>query len=551
MASLSGAPASVNRTPLDIRSLPWCSRLAADYAWNFSAVADFYAGDPSSREAWRDRVAAVQATTRDRAEVARVLVSQLTGRGAPPPARAAAESLADARTVAVVTGQQAGLFGGPLFTLLKALTAIRLAARVREEQGVPAVAVFWVDAEDHDWDEIRSCGLLDGDARFTTVAVAAPDGAGVRPVARLPLDESVNAALDAMAATLPVTDATADLLAGLRSAYVPGRTMPQAFAHWLDALLGPAGLVVYDAADPAAKPLAANLFAEELSHPGRTGTLAAQAASALTAAGYKAQVVPVDGSAALFHLDEGRTPIRLDGDVFVAGSLRESPAALAGQARRAPERFSPNVLLRPLVQDSIFPTVCYVAGPSELAYLGQLKGVYAAFGLPMPLIQPRASATLLDSNAVRFLSRYEVPLPSLRAQDEALLNALLATQMPPGIEVAVSDAATALTLRMEALASAAADVDATLDGATRSALGRMQDDLKKLHGKILQAAKRKDDTLRRQFTRAQAQAFPNGQPQERAVGFVTFLNRVGPTLVDRLRDELPVADAGHHWLLTL
>jgi len=551
VVSLSGASSRQTHTPLDLRSLPWCSRLSADYAWNFGAVASFYAGDPANPDAWRERIAAVQATSRDRSAVVDLLVGQLTHRGAPADALAAAGSLADPRTVAVVTGQQAGLFGGPLFTLLKALTAVRLAARVREAHGVPAVAIFWVDAEDHDWDEIQGCGLLDGEARFTNVSVAAPEGSNLQPVARLPLDESVTAALDAVAATLPATAATADLLAGLRAAYVPGRSMPQAFAHWLDSVLGPEGLVVYDAADAAAKPLAARLFAEELSNPGRTSALAAQTAAAMDAAGYKAPVTPVAGSAALFHLDEGRTPIRLEGATFVAGALRDTPENLAALAQRAPEHFSPNVLLRPLVQDTLFPTVCYVAGPSELAYLGQLKDVYAAFGLPMPLIQPRASATILDSNASRFLSRHGLALPSLRAQDEAVLNGLLAAQMPPGIEVAVSAASGELTARMDALALAAAEVDATLDGATRAALGRMQDDLTKLHGKILQAAKRKDETLRRQFTRAQAQAFPGGEPQERAVGFIVFLNRVGPSLIDRLREDLPTADAGHHWLLTL
>lgn len=523
----------------------------ADYAWNFDAVSAFYAGNPSDQAAWRDRISAVQATTRNRSAVSALLTNQLTRRQAPPEALAAAGALGHSETVAVVTGQQAGLFGGPLFTLLKALTAVSLAARVRAEQQTPAVAIFWVDAEDHDWEEIKACGLLDADAQFSHVALPDPAGANAVPVGRLPMDSAIEQALVDLEAALPSGEFTAGLVEQVRAAYRPGRTMPEAFAHWLDAVLGPLGLIVYDASDPAAKPLAAALFATELRNPGRTSALATDAARAMEAAGYKAQVAPVPGSAALFHLNGARTAIRMEGDAFVAGDLRLSPVDFATRAEADPAAFSPNVLLRPLVQDTLFPTVCYVAGPSELAYLGQLKAAYATFGLPMPLIQPRASATLLDSNAVRFLKRHALALPALRAQDEAVLNALLASQLPPSIERGVDAVSAALTERMDALALAAAEVDATLDGATRSALGRMQDDLKKLHGKILQAAKRKDETLRRQFTRAQAQAFPGGEPQERAVGFVTYLNRVGPSLVTRLLNEVPLADLGHHWVLTL
>jgi uncharacterized protein YllA (UPF0747 family) len=190
-----------------------------------------------------------------------------------------------------------------------------------------------------------------------------------------------------------------------------------------------------------------------------------------------------------------------------------------------------------------------VAGPNELAYLGQLREVYAAFGVPMPLMYQRGTATLLDSNAARFLLRHDVQLEQLQAQDESLLNRLLEAQLPPGVDSAMQDVSTLLQERMDQLAGQAAQIDATLEATARSALGRMQDDLKKLHGKIIQAAKRKDETLRRQFHHVQAQAFPGGDPQERTVGFVHFLNKYGPILVDRLLEELP-PDMGMHWVIT-
>jgi uncharacterized protein YllA (UPF0747 family) len=223
---------------------------------------------------------------------------------------------------------------------------------------------------------------------------------------------------------------------------------------------------------------------------------------------------------------------------------------LADEVRSFPERFSPNVLLRPLVQDTLFPTACYVSGPNELAYLAQLRRVYEAFDVPMPLIHQRAMATILDSNAMRFLSRHDVPFESLRAQDEAALNELLESQLPRDVESSMHDAVRSAEERMHQLATHVTTIDPTLEGAVRSTLSRMQDDLKKLHGKIIQAAKRKDETLRRQFHHAQAQAFPSGHLQEREVGFVYFLNKYGPGLVDRLNEELPL-DMGIHWVVTI
>ena len=535
-----GLTSTTTRIPIDIRRFPWINRLAADYAYGFGRLAPFFAGDPADPGAWRDAIARAQRHPRNRDAIADVLAAQQRQRGAPPEAIAAAARLRDPKAIAIVTGQQAGLFGGPLFTLLKALTAIRLAARVSEEHHVPAVPIFWIDAEDHDWDEVRSVGLFDAGMQLASVDIGTSDGSGQGPVARVRLDEQAAGAVAQLAALMPATEFTPALLDSLRSAYAPGAGMAEAFGRWLESVLGGLGLVVFDSSDPAAKPLAAPVFAREIEHAGETSRLAADAGAQLEALGYHAQVTPHVDQAALFHLNGGRQGIP-------AGGKREEMLA---RVRSHPEEFSPNVLLRPIVQDTLFPTACYVAGPSELAYLGQLAGIYAAFGVPMPLMQPRASATILDANAMRFLARHDIPFESLRAQDEAALNQLLEAQLPASVDQSLEDVARALVDRMEALAAAVPQIDATLEGAARSTLGRMQDDLKKLHGKIIQAAKRKDETLRRQFTHARAQAFPGGHPQERTLGFVGFLNKYGPGFVERVGDDLPL-DIGTHWVMTI
>jgi bacillithiol biosynthesis cysteine-adding enzyme BshC len=538
------------RLPIDIRRFPWIRRLATDYVFDHSRVADFFSGNPDDPAVWRDAIARTHQHRRDREAIADIVQAQQRARGATDAAISATALLRNPQTVAVVTGQQAGLFGGPLFTLLKALTSLRLAEQVRVEHGVPTVAVFWIDAEDHDWDEVKACSVLDTDMKPLAIEAGDPPQAHAGPVARVRLDESVNAAIGALEAAMPGTEFTPALIDSLRRAYSPGTGMADAFGRWLETVLGPRGLVVFDASDPAVKPLVSHVFAREIEQAGLTSRLASEAGAALEARGYHAQATPQEGSLALFHMNAGRQAIKPEPGGFRVGERLQPAAALLERARTAPEEFSPNVLLRPIVQDTLFPTVCYVAGPNELAYLGQLRGVYDAFSTPMPLIQQRATATLLDSNAMRFLTRYDVALETLRAQDDAVLNAVLEAQLPPSVDTSLDEAMRTLEQRMERLAKEVVQIDPTLEGASRSTLSRMQDDLKKLHGKIIQAAKRKDETLRRQFQNARSQAFPGGEPQERAVGFVYFLNKYGPALVDRLYAELPV-DAGTHWVVTI
>ena len=538
------------RTAIDVRRFGWIRPLAGDYAYNFGHVAPLYAGDPTSRQAWADTIERVRLHARPRGAVSAMLDAQLARRGAPPAARDAVARLTNPQTVAILTGQQAGVFGGPLFTLLKAVTALKLAERTAREHQTDVVVIFWVDAEDHDWNEIASCTVLDPTFQAKTVTVPAPEGAGERPVASLTLDGGVAQTLDELAAALGQTEFTDNLLSSLRAAYHSGSGVVDAFARWLEAILGPRGLVVFDASDPAAKPLVADVFKRELRQPGKTAALAAAAGEALAKRGHQPQVTPQPDSIALFHLDGARRLIRRQGDQFAAGDSTFTLDVLAKQLESEPARFSPNVLLRPIVQDTLFPTICYVGGPAEVAYLGQLRQVYESFGVPMPLIHPRASATLVDSATARFIARYDVAVEDLQKQDESALNRLLESQIPASVERAIKEVEEAVRATMARVIDAMPVVDPTLAGAAKTTLGKMEHDLQSLQGKMIQAAKRRDETLRRQFMRAQAQIFPLGHPQERTLGVVYFLNRYGPALIDRMFTELPL-ELGQHWVITV
>jgi bacillithiol synthase len=538
------------RTAIDVRRFGWIRPLAGEYAFNFGQVAPLYAGDPTSRQAWAEAIARVRAHQRPRAAMVEMLTAQQARRDAPPASRDAVARLANPYTVAILTGQQAGSFGGPLFTLLKAVTALKLAAQTAREHQAEIVAIFWIDADDHDWNEIASCTVLDQAFQPRTITLPPPEGAGERPIATLALDGRVEQSLEELASAVGRTEFTDGLLDALRAAYRPGRGMADAFARWLEHVLGGHGLIVFDASDPASKTLVADVFKRELGQPGRTSTLAAAAGNALAQRGHQPQVTPQPDSVALFHVDGTRRPLRRLGDGFAAGETSFTLDDLSKQLDDSPDRFSPNVLLRPIVQDTLFPTIAYVGGPAEVAYLGQLREVYQSFGVPMPLIYPRATATLVDSATARFLARYDVPIEQLQQQDESVLNRLLEAQIPESVEAAIKDAREVLRSKMTRVIEAMPAVDPTLAGAAKTTLSKMEHDLESLQGKMIQAAKRRDETLRRQFTRGQAQIFPLGQPQERTLGFVYFLNRYGPGLIDKLFADLPL-ELGQHWVITV
>ncbi len=526
------------------------SRLSLDYTFQHHKLARYYAGDPADPDAWRAAIARAQAQPRDRERMVAVLQAQLAQRDAPEQARAAAARLADPRTVAIVTGQQAGLLGGPLYTLMKGLTAARLAADVEARHGVPCVAVFWNHAEDHDWEEVASAWILDADLQPQRLTVAGIEGDGHIPVGRVRLTDDISRVLGDLETNLPRTEFTEETVAQLRRCYQPGTGMADAFGHLLDLLLGPLGVVVFDGSDPAAKPLASALFQRVLAHPGHTRALATEAGEAMVADGYHAQVAAHSDGTALFSMVGGRIPIKYRDGQFHVGDRPVDAEVLRADAASHPEHFSPNVLLRAVVQDTLLPTIAYIAGPSELAYLGQLKGVYAFHETAMPLIVPRATGTVLDSASLRFLARTSLELRSLQPQDEHVLNQWLEAQLPPSLEQALHDLEHTMDERIARVLAAVPALDPTLEGAVKSTQGRVGHEIRGLHTKIITAAKRRHETLRRQFAHVQHLAFPGGHPQERVVCLAWFMNRFGPALVPRLYECLPI-EGGKHWLLQI
>ena len=501
----------------DYRSLPSYKPLFLDYLHRFEALSPFFAGDPSDPSAWRE-VAGALDEHRAGARTQAPLSALNRSLGADDAALGSLDALGEG-ALAVVTGQQVGLFGGPLYTLYKAWTAVRLARAAESELGRRVVPLFWMDTDDHDFAEVQKTWILDGASELVTLCYDADDAEAKLPVGGRPLTAAIGEVLDTVGSALPETEFKEELLATLAESYADGRTLAEAFGSWLLRMTRGSGLAVVDPSLPELKALGAGVFARELDEGSATSDAVRKTTDELVALGYHAQASPSDTSLNLFHAAPYRSAVSL--------SENGDNAELAKKLDDDPSQFSPNVLLRPIYQDTLFPTLAYVAGPSELAYFAQLKGVYQHYGVTMPLIASRASFTVIERPQARFLDRYGVALPQLSSDDESVLNEIVRSQTPPQLDEDLNRAKSCIQDITEALARDLAAVDGSLAPAVKSTRGKLLHHLKELESKALRAIKRKNDTVRQQFLATRTALFPGFSMQERKLSAVSYLNKYG------------------------
>jgi len=512
--------------PLDYRKLAY-KPLFLDYLHRYRALSEFFPGDPFENESWAKVARELDAVTHPRAAVSRALLDLNRDLGADEAAISSVTALEEG-ALAVVTGQQVGILGGPLYTLYKALSAVRVARSASALLGRPVVPLFWMDADDHDFDEVRRAHLLNPSGELVSVRYESEDGESRIPVGGRRLGPAIEKVLEEASQTLPASEFKAELLQAL-DAYSPGSSLAEAFGSFLLRLTRGTGLAIVDPSIPALKRLAVDLFRRELSEGQASRESVRAATRKLVAAGYHAQASVVDSHLNLSYARPERHPISVEGSGFrlapegVALSREEVERLLDEE----PECFSPNVLLRPLYQDTLLPTLAYIAGPSELAYFAQLRGLYAHFGVTMPLVAPRASFTVVERPQARFLERYGVDLVRLNSDDESLLNEILRRHSPPRLEEDLARATSCIQEITSALERDLAEVDPTLVPTVASTRGKLLHHLKELESKAHRAVKRKNETVHGQFLATRTALFPGFELQERKLSPLVFLNKHG------------------------
>jgi len=441
-----------------------------------------------------------------------VLASVLPGPGR--------DRLAAGGVLAVTTGQQPGLFTGPLYTIHKALSCIALAARLERERGVPVVPVFWVAGDDHDFREANHASFLDRTGEAVRLVLRERRAEAPQwPLARERCGPEVTVAIARLRADTPDSDYKEETLTWLAAAYRADRSLADACADALNALLAPRGLAVFRAHAAEAKAAAAPTVLAGLERTLEDG---------LTPVMVEAR----DGRDRL-RRDDGAWVTRRSGERFSRGDLERIAAT-------EPERLSPNVLLRPVVEAVLFPTVAYVAGPAELGYLPDAAPLYGVAGngvVPQTPV-PRWSGMILETRVDRVLQRHRLEIGDFAAPPGALEGRLVRDTLPVAVAEALHVARRHFEEDYARLAAGAAGVDPTLvrsaESARNAALGRLD----RLERRLVAGLKRSSDTLTGQIARARAALYPGGKPQERVLTLASFLVRHGPGLLDDLAAEV-------------
>jgi bacillithiol biosynthesis cysteine-adding enzyme BshC len=525
--------------------VPHSSKLLLDYLYHFDSVRDFYTGSPFTSATYKDLAQQLKGFHRERTALLEILTRQNEAFGSAEPTFASIRRLREPGTFAVVTGQQVGLFSGPAFTLYKALTAVRV-AQVLSEQGLPCVPIFWLATEDHDLDEVAQAGIFDEEYGLVTLKDFGERPAPRSSVGVVKLTDEINVALDRLQATLPAGEPREALLADLRACYQPGATWAQAFGRLLTRLFGQWGVVMLDPLDNALRPLIAPMFTQALTQAATLRAHLIDRSQALVRAGYHAQVHVAEDSTLVFARRQGnRLPVALRNGRFFVGEEETSLAELTAEA----ESLTPNVLLRPLVQDVLLPALAYVAGPSELAYLAQAHTLYASFGRPQPIIFPRAGFTLVDRRIQRLMEKYALEVEDVWQGEEHLGRRIAGAESAEGWSKRFDESEQELARLLARLRQNLETLDPTLLDALKNAEEKMRYQMERLRGKVSRAALERSELLSRHQQTLRRFLMPEKNLQERQVSGVYFLGRAGYELLPRLLGHVQTQSSDHQVLV--
>ncbi|HET8656775.1 MAG TPA: bacillithiol biosynthesis cysteine-adding enzyme BshC [Longimicrobiaceae bacterium] len=514
------------------------SRLVRDYLSGEKPASDFFIGPPFSLTSFQRKWQEVQQRfgPAERQRAAAAL------RASTPVARQRLRRFVEEGGAVVTTGQQAGLFTGPLYTIYKALTAARLADTLEERLGIPVLPVFWTASEDHDWAEVDHADLsIRGHG---VVRLVLPSTTDIPlPMSERVLGDGIGTVLDELRQLINTEPDASDVLTLVRAAYQPGATVAGAFSALMESLVGGLGVCMTDAADPALKQASAGVLLQALRESGEHEHLLTARSSELTGLGYGAQVGVLPGGTNVFHHGpRGRERLYRAGAGFVGHDSRcpFTLAELESLSLSEPGRLSPNVFLRPVVESAVFPTLAYVAGPGEIAYFAQLGALFPAFGMEPPVVFPRGSATLVEPEVAALASEFELAGPDLARPWHELVERLARRSVPAEVQAALEALSQATAGGYRRVVEAGVEIDAGLAAELATLRNQALATLARAERKVLQHVKRRETTAIGRLRRLRDELRPEGAPQERVLNVLPFLARHGRGLVDEIAGAMSV-----------
>jgi bacillithiol biosynthesis cysteine-adding enzyme BshC len=538
---------------LPFSQIPHTTRLFTDFLAYSPSVQPFYPHSPHFAEWSKAEASSLQYDPSRRERVSTILERQNRSWDASPQTLANLSRLR-AGAAAIVTGQQVGLFGGPMFAIYKALTAVKLAEEATAT-GIDAVPVFWLATYDHDLAEVNHVSIPGSDGLLRTLT-SSSHGVPGAPVSNVRLREEI----------LPVVEEAVSLLGDseasrfLRESYRPGETLGTAFARFYTRLFSQWGVILLDASDAELHHVAAPIYRAAIERAEDLDTALLARGDALERAGYYQQVKVTPSSVLLFATRDGaRTAIhRREGSnkgVEFAiggepGAERISSAELLDRIASAPENFSPNVLLRPVVQDYLLPTLAYTGGAAEAAYFAQVGAVYEKIPGRVTPIVPRFSATVVEPKVQRWLGQYGITVRDAFDGPEALRQTLASRSLPAGLQAAFERANQSVEESFSGLQEALAKLDPTLVEASQTGASKVKYQLDRLRERAMAAELRRSEVVSRHAVALSQALYPENALQERGVAGIYFVARHGTELLRSIYDTMRT-DCRDHQILEL
>ena len=528
----------MNSAPLRQAELPGIRPLYADLLRNFPGVSRFY-GRPPSIEAARAAVSEIRIEPAHRKLLVDELAAQNPDGGAATDANL--DLLSRPGTAVVATGQQVGVLGGPVFTLYKALTAVRCAEELTAG-GVPAVPVFWLATEDHDLDEVDHAWVFGPTAAPRKIQAVAQGTRGAAVGAIRVADAGIDE-LEAAWGGLPFA-AEATQIA--RDAYGSSPGFGEGFRALYRRLLDRTGIIFLSPMSAGIRSLAAPLVRRAIERAPELSEALVRRGGGLQAAGYHQQVNFRDSaSLVLLFEDSARVALKRKNGLYWANSRAYSREELLRRLEQAPLDVSPSALLRPVMQDYLLPTAALVAGPSEASYLAQSSVLYEDLLGRMPAVLPRASFTVLDATTRKLLGRYGLTLPECLVARRELESAIAERVVPQSLRASVEGHRSRIGKSLGKIGTDLSDFDPTLAASFEVSQRKIEYQLEKVAAKVSREALRRDATARRHAGLIADWIYPRGNLQERVYSVLPFVAKFGDGFVDRVQAAIRPGEDEH------
>jgi len=527
---------------INYSDVPGNQNLFLDYISEFENVSMFYPKDFRNNDDIEKTFDELKNYDRPhRKELAEIIKKQYSNSKISKQTESNISSLRSEKTFAIVTGQQVSLFGGPLYTIYKTITAIKLSRRLKEKYGdYNFVPIFWMEVDDHDFDEVASINIFDKENKHRTLTYndGLDEETNRGSVGNINFNSGIESTLEDLEDSLRDNEFKDEILILLKECYKEGKSFKEAFKDLFINLFDEFGLVIFDPQDSAVKNILLPIFEKEINNF-NTHTTTNVLKSAELEEVYHAQVKvkPVN----LFYLDEtGRhliEPVE-DGFRFKGKRKRLNKEELLNLLYFDPTAFSPNVLLRPICQDFLLPTAAYVGGSSEISYFAQVIPNYKFFEVVSPIIFPRASGTIIESHLSSILEKYNLSLTDFYIDENILIEKVVNMVSEFNFDELFHKSETEIKTTLIKLKENLLSIDNSLEQPIEKSILRMEQTLTTLKVKSKSAEERKHKTLIHQLQKVRNAVYPNGNLQEREISFFYFANKYGLDIIKWIMNEL-------------